>query len=367
VLFIAILLLTLQCVAAEPTEHTTTLYPVADSFISQAAPDTNFGDRTSIRVLNDDAGYLQRGFIKFDLSSLGDVYTVYDATLYLYKYDQVRWQSGEAVDVWRLDASWDEYTITWNNHPSYVEAVASTPDPDVSGGGTWVSWNLTSIVEDTAKGTYPNYGWALLPNPLSETGGFCAPIYYSREVDNSSMPYLVVHYYGEIPDAPSANFSYSPSTVYVGMEVQFTDNSTGANLTWLWDFGDGYTSTEQNPTHTYSTNGTYNVSLTVSNEYGSSTAHAEIEVLPRQNLPDFWGSWMMVFGSSLVAALAIIGVLAFMCMASGMGLAASIVVMLPTLWGIAESEYFPPWFKAAIIIPIGMLWGLALLRTMRGV
>lgn len=50
-----------------------------------------------------------------------------------------------------------------------------------------------------------------------------------------------------------------------GLTVNFTDNSTGA-LSWLWDFGDGNTSTLQNPSHTYATTGTYNVKLYVEND-----------------------------------------------------------------------------------------------------
>jgi PKD repeat protein len=47
------------------------------------------------------------------------------------------------------------------------------------------------------------------------------------------------------------------------LDVQFTDNSTNLAQSWLWDFGDGSTSTQQNPLHTYSGNGAYDVSLTV--------------------------------------------------------------------------------------------------------
>lgn len=45
--------------------------------------------------------------------------------------------------------------------------------------------------------------------------------------------------------------------------VKFTDKSTGSPKSWLWNFGDGKTSTEQNPTHTYAKDGNYTVTLTV--------------------------------------------------------------------------------------------------------
>lgn len=51
----------------------------------------------------------------------------------------------------------------------------------------------------------------------------------------------------------------------------FTDTSDANPTKWLWDFGDGSTSTEQNPTHTYKAAGTYDVTLTVWNDLGSDT------------------------------------------------------------------------------------------------
>ena len=52
--------------------------------------------------------------------------------------------------------------------------------------------------------------------------------------------------------------------------MQFTSTVTGtAPLTYLWDFGDGTTSTDADPLHTYDDAGTYDVGLTVTNGYGT--------------------------------------------------------------------------------------------------
>jgi PKD repeat protein len=53
--------------------------------------------------------------------------------------------------------------------------------------------------------------------------------------------------------------------------VQFTDISTGIPTSWAWNFGDGQTSTSQNPTHVYSVAGTYSVNLTATNSAGSGS------------------------------------------------------------------------------------------------
>ena len=55
------------------------------------------------------------------------------------------------------------------------------------------------------------------------------------------------------------------------LKVKFADKSLGDITAWLWDFGDGSTSTEQNPTHTYTTLGNYTVGLTVTGPGGSDT------------------------------------------------------------------------------------------------
>jgi PKD repeat protein len=81
-----------------------------------------------------------------------------------------------------------------------------------------------------------------------------------------------------ITEPPLASFTYSPDHPTVGQVIQFTDTSTGGPPTeWTWDFGDGVgTSTEQNPSYTYTVGGTYTVSLTVSNSVGSDTSEQTI-------------------------------------------------------------------------------------------
>lgn len=70
---------------------------------------------------------------------------------------------------------------------------------------------------------------------------------------------------------PFAAFSGSPTSIQPGGTVQFTDQSANNPTSWSWNFGDGGTSTLQNPSHVYSAVGTYTVSLTATNEHGSST------------------------------------------------------------------------------------------------
>lgn len=68
-----------------------------------------------------------------------------------------------------------------------------------------------------------------------------------------------------------ANFGADPLTGNVPLTVDFQDYSTGYPTSWLWDFGNGDTSTAQNPSHTYSMHGYYTVTLTVGNGETSDT------------------------------------------------------------------------------------------------
>lgn len=73
------------------------------------------------------------------------------------------------------------------------------------------------------------------------------------------------------PVSPVANFNQS--TTYGGrpLTVNFTDTSTGPADSWLWNFGDGNTSTLQNPSKTYTSKGIYTVSLKATNTVGTNT------------------------------------------------------------------------------------------------
>ena len=61
------------------------------------------------------------------------------------------------------------------------------------------------------------------------------------------------------PAVPTASFTAAPTSGTAPLTVQFTDTSTGGPTSWAWDFGDGSTSTAQNPGHVYASAGSYSV------------------------------------------------------------------------------------------------------------
>jgi PKD repeat protein len=81
-------------------------------------------------------------------------------------------------------------------------------------------------------------------------------------------------------DPPVPAFSFAPPTPQIGQAVDFTDATTGNPAQWHWAFGDGATSEFQHPTHIYDTAGSFTVTLTASNQYGSKNVKHSVVVSP---------------------------------------------------------------------------------------
>ena len=83
---------------------------------------------------------------------------------------------------------------------------------------------------------------------------------------------------------PEAAFTAAPTSGVSPLTVQFSNSSTGSPTYQSWDFGDGTTSTDQNPVHTYAADGIYSVALTVSNavgrDYTARTGYIRVGPVP---------------------------------------------------------------------------------------
>jgi Zn-dependent metalloprotease/chitodextrinase len=80
---------------------------------------------------------------------------------------------------------------------------------------------------------------------------------------------------GSEPGMPAADFSYTMD----GLTVSFTDESTapsGSIESWNWEFGDGETSSEQNPVHSYAAAGSYTVTLSVADSLDQSASESKV-------------------------------------------------------------------------------------------
>ncbi len=105
------------------------------------------------------------------------------------------------------------------------------------------------------------------------------------------------------PALPTANFAADVISTCTGI-VNFSDLSTGGPYSWNWNFGDGFGSTDQNPVHVYTSNGTFTVSLTVSNCKGSNmmtrTAYISVNLAapPSVTPASHCGPGQVVLGAS---------------------------------------------------------------------
>ena len=85
-----------------------------------------------------------------------------------------------------------------------------------------------------------------------------------------------VHVFNASNFTTSANFGIAVIDTCNGI-FEFTDSSTNNPVSWYWDFGDGDTSTLQNPTHQYTSNGVFDVKLIVENTFGLDSITQSIE------------------------------------------------------------------------------------------
>lgn len=146
------------------------------------------------------------------------------------------------------------------------ELVAGRPfiytgnDPS-DGGHAWVCDGY-----DAQNLLHMNWGWGGVDN-----GYYAISYLYTTPDFNGNYSTTEAILIGIQKQAvPVAAMGIS-STISCSGIYQFADASTGGPTSWLWNFGDGYTSTLQNPTHMYTANGSYTVSLQATNGFGTNT------------------------------------------------------------------------------------------------
>lgn len=166
----------------------------------------------------------------------------------------------------------------------YITANAVVPVPVVSFTGTPLSGYIPlSVTFDNNTMGASSYVWTFgdLSGSVSENP---THIYTSAGIYDVTLTALnaggsttltIPSYITALTvPAPTVDFDQTPITgIYASITtITFTNLTTGVGpITYLWDFGDSTTSTSENPTHVYSTSGTYTVTLTATNAGGSGT------------------------------------------------------------------------------------------------
>lgn len=137
--------------------------------------------------------------------------------------------------------------------------------------GAFPSWLSTPF---SGVGTVAPANNATVPLTFNSTGLQGGVYQFDLRVNTNqpTMPTTLVPLTLTVLTVPQAAFTAQPQATCDGV-VTFTDISSGLPNTWLWDFGDGNTSTLQNPTHTYAQEGVYSVTLQACNSLGCQTAN----------------------------------------------------------------------------------------------
>jgi len=148
-------------------------------------------------------------------------------------------------------------SILWGNIPDQVYGPALVLYTDIQGGrdaaGCIDADPLFTDALGRLAGDSPciGAGW-LDAAPVDDTRGVARPQGSGVDMGAYEMVYA------------TASFSANVTTGLAPFDVQFTDLTSNPGVTdWLWDFGDGATSTEQHPAHAYTTPGSFTVSLTI--------------------------------------------------------------------------------------------------------
>lgn len=167
----------------------------------------------------------------------------------------------------------DDQGAVWIN---FLNADGSVKSKLVING---LSGNFTGKLDD---GDW--FGMALATMPDLDGNGILELAVGSRfdddgGINTGSVWLLFLQGVANVP--PTSAFAWAPKSGNAPLEVQFAERASAGARTWDWDFGDGASSTQQNPKHTYLAPGSYTVRLTVGGTGGSATRVVPEAVLVR--------------------------------------------------------------------------------------
>jgi len=191
-----------------------------------------------------------------------------------------------AIDNAGNEASEESFTVKIDSvSPSSSATLSGTKEGGVYTTDVTVSISRTDSTSGIAYTKYRVNGGAWTTYTASftlSTDGTYTVDYYSADNAGNVEPSKTVTFEILKNHPPTADFTYSPQNPTDTQAVHFTDNSDdtdGTIANYTWNFGDGSTSNEPNPTHQYEDNGTYTVTLTVKDDKGATdTISKQIEV-----------------------------------------------------------------------------------------
>jgi PKD repeat protein len=204
----------------------------------------------------------------FDLDIIG--------TYYL-KFNQRMDAFGASYDI-RTGAAWIEYSLDRGQTWQKLGDTSGNP----AGTQNWYNIDGNEVLESSCWWQKTSTYIQSIYNITEFSGQSDIAFRFVYKIQNSPYAFYdidgwAIDDFEIIYEPPTAIFTADKLVSYAGSPIAFTEQSTFA-MTWLWDFGDGTTSTSQHITHTYQTPGQYTVTLNINN--GGSVATHVYTILP---------------------------------------------------------------------------------------
>lgn len=194
--------------------------------------------------------------------------------------------------VWHTEGTATKATPELVGPATFTTAIGQPPTgvdfswtPAAPEAGVEVTFTPAAAIADPSGDiTKATFRWAFGDGKTAQTTG-PAEVKHTYAIGGTFQVTLTVTGEGGLSSSktrslevigkqPVVDFTFTPATPAVGQEIRFTSQVTDpatpplTPYTYAWAFGDGGTSTEQNPTHTYAAAGTYTVVLSVTNNRG---------------------------------------------------------------------------------------------------
>ena len=140
---------------------TETLYPIQDSYVCEENPTDNYG---SAYYLYENESPIKRTYIQFDFTSIPAGSIIRSAVLNLYQASHEGTQD-LIYDLYMVNASWDEDTITWNSMLGKTSEDVLTTQSIIDTTQGWKSWNVTfdvnACINNESLPNHPYFGWMI--------------------------------------------------------------------------------------------------------------------------------------------------------------------------------------------------------------
>ena len=153
----------------------------ADAWIDRGSTSSNKGDDSILKVTGKKSNSSTRALVQFTLpTDIPAGCVVESATLRLYA---ASWKSNRTLQAYRLNGSWTEYGVTWNNQPSTTGSAVTT-----NSGSGWRQWNVAAQVQAMID-TGVNNGFLI--RDANESGNGAEQQFHSRE-KGENTPQLII-------------------------------------------------------------------------------------------------------------------------------------------------------------------------------